>query len=237
MRPTLPWQRYLFLAAATAWRYRACGHFVHGFVLGKLRHDPVYRELLEILDGGEDGRIVDLGCGQGIAMALLATAAVLGSSPGRRSPAPQLCGVECGPQAAAVARAALAGAAEIATGDVRAYRIPGCRAVLLIDLLYHLEPEAQLALLGQARAALEPGGLLILREADAGGGWRFALTWLAEWLRNLGRGRPWRRRYYRTLEAWRETLSGLGFAVDARPMSQGTPFANYLLVARLERIE
>ena len=37
--------------------------------------------------------------------------------------------------------------------------------------------------------------------------------------------------YGRPLSAWRETLQRLGFTVEPRPMSEGTPFSNVLLVA------
>lgn len=231
MRPVITHQRFLFLAEATAWRYRACGRFVHGFVLGKLRYDPVYRALLELPCWGGAGLIVDLGCGQGIVPVLLTTAAALNLLPGGRALVPGVWGLERDAAAAVAARKALAGCGEIVTGDVCSAELPRCRVVLLIDLLYHLEPAAQEALLAKVRDALEPGGRLILREADAAAGWRFAITWLAEWLRGLGRGKPFRRRHYRRAGDWKRLLEGLGFSVEARPMSEGTPFANDLLIA------
>jgi hypothetical protein len=35
----------------------------------------------------------------------------------------------------------------------------------------------------------------------------------------------------RPLAEWQSLLQAIGFAVQARPMSQGTPFANVLLIA------
>ena len=40
--------------------------------------------------------------------------------------------------------------------------------------------------------------------------------------------------FCRTLPAWRSQLETLGFEVRSRPMSQGTPFANVLPVARVK---
>ena len=37
----------------------------------------------------------------------------------------------------------------------------------------------------------------------------------------------------RTVSEWTAHLAGLGFQVSDRPMSQGTPFANVLLIATL----
>lgn len=231
VRPVIPQQRFLFLVEAIVWRYRPCGRYVQGFVLGKLKHDPVYRALLALSCWAERGMIVDLGCGQGIVPVLLATANGLNLLPGGRGQPPSLWALERDPASAEVARIALGGAGEVVTGDASTTELPRCRVALLIDLLYHLDPAAQEALLVKVRDALEPGGSLILREADAAAGWRFAMTWLAEWLRNLARGRPFRRRYYRPAEQWKRTLQDLGFTVDARPMSEGTPFANELLIA------
>jgi hypothetical protein len=39
--------------------------------------------------------------------------------------------------------------------------------------------------------------------------------------------------YCRPLAAWQKTLADLGFEVQACPLSQGTPFANVMLVSRL----
>jgi SAM-dependent methyltransferase len=226
-------KQFRFLAEATAWRYRSAGRFVHGFVLGKLRHDPVYRALLcgEILP--KEGLILDLGCGRGILLALLATARALGMTPGgKRGRGPRLCGIEQRPADAETARGALDGEAEILIGDVRTMPLPPCQAAILLDVLLYLDRDEQYGLLGEIADALEPGGLLIVREADAGSGWRFAATWIAERCCALARGH-WRQRYvYRSAAQWRERLESLGFAVDIQGMSEGTPFANVLFIGR-----
>ena len=41
--------------------------------------------------------------------------------------------------------------------------------------------------------------------------------------------------YGRTLALWVAQLESLGFDVQSLPMSQGTPFANVLLTARVAR--
>ncbi|HUL11850.1 MAG TPA: methyltransferase domain-containing protein [Methylococcaceae bacterium] len=225
--------RFCLLAEATAWRYRAAGRFVYGFVLGKLRHDPVYRTLLARTIVPPDGLILDLGCGRGILLALLATARTLGMMPGGSGGTrPCLYGVELRAADADVARAALGGEAEILRGDVRTAALPPCQVAILLDVLLYLERVEQDAVLARVVTVLAPGGLLIVREADAGGGWRFIATRLAERLCALARGH-WQQKYcYRSAAEWRDKLESLGFVVDTQPMSEGTPFANILFIAR-----
>jgi len=228
-------KQFRFLAEATAWRFRSAGRFVHGFVLGKLRHDPVYRALLvrDILPA--DRLILDLGCGRGILLALLATARTLGMTPGgKRATGLHLCGVERRAADADAARTALGSETEILTGDVRTADLPPCRAVILLDVLLYLREEEQDALLVKIANCLETGGRLIVREADAGSGWRFTATWVAERCCALARGQ-WKQKYcYRSAAQWREKLESLGFVVEVQPMSEGTPFANVLFVGRLK---
>jgi hypothetical protein len=87
--------------------------------------------------------------------------------------------------------------------------------------------------LARVRRSLPPGGVLLLRVGDAAGGLRFSISnWVDHVVTTL-RGHRLGILYCRPLSAWKDTLTGLGFVVDAQSMSQGTPFANVLLVARL----
>jgi hypothetical protein len=72
----------------------------------------------------------------------------------------------------------------------------------------------------------------LLRVGDAGGGLRFhASNWVDQAVLLL-RGRGWGSLHCRPLREWQNLLSGLGFNIDTIPMSEHTPFANLLLVAR-----
>ena len=112
------------------------------------------------------------------------------------------------------------------------YTPPPCRAVVLLDVLHYLAAGDQAGLLARAAAALEPGGVLIVRDADAGLGWRFLLTRVAERLAALARGHLRQRFHYRRADAWDELLRGLGLEVTSTPMWDGTPFGNVLVVGR-----
>lgn len=214
-------------------RYRESGRFVQGFVRGKLKHDPVYRALLNLDLPLSEGILLDLGCGRGIALATIATACDPDLSRGDpwRSEL-QLVGIEQRPRDADVARRALGAWAHVRTGDLRSETIPRCRIVLLLDVLLYLRPKEQDSLLLQIADALEPGGILLIREADRSGGWRFQLTQGAERLCACVRGDVQARYHYRSRVVWTSQLETLGFAVDTQPMSRGTPFANLLFVAR-----
>lgn len=107
---------------------------------------------------------------------------------------------------------------------------PGCAAVALIDVLLYLpDPDP---VLRAAADALAPGGVLLVREPDASAGLTFMFTRLSSWFDAMTRGRSSAPIRYRPAGYWRAQLEGLGFSVEAEPMSSGTPFANMLLFCK-----
>lgn len=236
------WRRAPFeerLREATALRYVELGIFHWEFVRGKLRHDPMYRAILlsEILPRA--GRLVDVGCGRGILLSLLDTAraeaeGLPGSPPGWEPPSPrlELCGIELRPEMAAAAARALGDAAEISVADAGEAGLPPARAILLLDVLHYLPAARQEGLLDRVASALEPGGVLVVREADADLGWRFVLTRFAERACALARGHLRQHFHYRGVSEWRRSFEDRGLVVDEQPMWAGTPYANRLLEAR-----
>ena len=105
------------------------------------------------------------------------------------------------------------------------------RGVLLLDVLHYLGPREQEELLRRIAATLEPGGALLVREADAGAGLRFLSIRIGERLSSLLRGR-WRQSFhYRSVRGWTAILTALGLAVERQDMGMGTPYANVLLRA------
>lgn len=204
------------------------------FARGKLRHDPVYRATLcdGLLPSG--GTLVDIGCGQGLTLALLREAARefrAGTWPRAwHGPAlyDRMIGVEARPHIAAAARLALAADADIVEADARTLALGRCRAVLFFDVLHVMPKREQEALLAASAAALEPGGVILVREADASAGWRFAAVRLGNRLKALAFG-AWRQReYFRTADEWLACFARLGLSADVHVMGKGTPFANVL---------
>lgn len=231
-RDAPPPEPYALLSEAVAWRYRPAGRLAQGFARGKLRCDPVYRCLFEAGLPQADGAVLDLGCGRGLALTLLATAWNFGWLPGAVRSPPHWVGIERRPSHAAAARAALGGEASILTQDLLHLALPRGRLILLIDVLLYLSANEQDRLLEKAVAALSDGGRLVVREADAAAGWRYRATLAAERSSAWRRG-EWRQVYhYRSRADWLARFRDLGLTVEARPMSAGTPFANVLYVAR-----
>lgn len=225
------------LIERTARRYLEAGMFHWEFARGKLRHDPVFLHLLRQGVLPSSGRLLDLGCGRGILPALLLTAreqAEQGEYPDGWAPPPrlELHGIESNPKVVAAARLALGDQATIENADLASASLPPATAVLLLDVLHYLPAAGQEALLSRIANALEPGGLLLIRDADAGGGWRFLATRLQERSCALAR-RHWRQSFhYRTAEGWRNLLRERGFEVRVSPMAEGTPYSNVLIEAR-----
>jgi uncharacterized protein (DUF2062 family) len=227
------------LIEETAHRYIEAGLVHCELVRGKLRHDPVYFALLRHGRLPPQGRLVDLGCGRGITLALLATArrqTEHGRYPADWPPATaaQLLGVEGDARTAGVARAGLGGCAAVETADLRCAALPQADAFLLIDVLHYLPRREQESLLAGVAANLAPGGVLMVREADAAAGWRFHAVRLAEGLMATLR-RDWRQLrsgfHYRRRADWMALLERYGLAAEITPMGMGTPYANILIRA------
>ncbi len=225
------------LLEATAQRYRASGISHREFARGKLRHDPMYWAILRSQVLPREGRLLDVGCGRGILLTLLDTARELADSspsPTWRLPAArlELSGIELQPSMAAVARRALGAAASIEQGNAADHPLPRAHAILLLDVLHYLPAAAQETLLERVAGALEPAGVLLVREADAALGPRFLLTRAAERFCALARGH-WRQGFhFRSAGQWQRLLEAAGLTVTECPMWAGTPYANRLLEAR-----
>ncbi len=217
--------------------YRSAGAFAYNFARGKLRSDPVFRALLErglLLDRGQ---ILDLGCGQGLLAAWLKAALLCyesGSWPQGWPPAPKprsTRGIELMIRDVERARAALGYECEISQGDIRSAEYGTTDAVVILDVLHYIGREEQLLVLKRVRAALPARGLLLLRIGDADGGLRFRYSQWVDKLIMLFRGHATLATHCRSADQWRMLLCECGFEVRATPMSQGTHFANVLLIA------
>jgi uncharacterized protein (DUF2062 family) len=208
------------------------------FARGKLRLDPVYRTLVcDGLLGGEgslSGTLVEIGCGQGLALALLSEARAdvhAGRWPADWVPVSfgRLIGIEKRRRVAAMASEALADA-EVVHADARSVAIERADAILFLDVLHMLSHDEQEALLRAASAALSADGRIVVREADAAGGWRFTMVAIGNRLKALAFGH-WRQRFaFRTVAEWETCFSRLGLRSENRGVAQGTPFANVLFV-------
>ena len=205
------------------------------FARGKLRGDPLYRATAAtgLLRNGRT--LVDVGCGQGLTLSVLVHASRLwaeGRWPAEASPPPQfgrLVGIELRPRVARLAQEALGPAVEVLSSDARDVMPPEAAVVLFFDVLHLMPPEDQERMIARANAALSPDGMILIREVDPAGGWRFAAVRLGNRLKSIVVGR-WRQRFhFRTVPEWTSLLTQHGLQVAVRPMGEGTPFANFLV--------
>ncbi len=244
MQPDAAWQALHTAACAP---YRAAGRFAWHWARGKLGRDPVFRGMLERGDLPAHARVVDIGCGQGLLASLLAacaSAAEQGRWPAAWPTAPSAgswLGIELMPRDVArgeQALAALQPRPRFVNDDMRRAPLPPCDVVVILDVLHYVDHAEQRQLLERVAQALRAGqgsGRLLLRVGDAASRRGFAVSQWVDRVVTLARGHRVPPTWGRPLTAWTALLSELGFQrVHAVPMSQGTPFANVLLVADLK---
>jgi SAM-dependent methyltransferase len=217
------------IAKKAATRYRSCGITAWQFARGKLPGDPVYRAVLDGPWLWRGGTVIDLGCGQGLMLALIAEARRAARSQGEPLPVDRLVGIELREKVAAIARRALDDEAEISAADARTEALPAARTILIFDVLHMMPAADQEALLRGLVMALEPGGTLLLREADAGAGWRFQAVNFANRMKALAFGYSSKGFCFRSALEWRTLLEAFGLSVELQPMGKGTPYGNVLL--------
>jgi SAM-dependent methyltransferase len=225
--------------------YRASGRFAWHFARGKLRADPAYRLILEqgLLAGCS--RLVDLGAGQGLLAAWLLAARSAHALAGtgvwpQEWPAPprfeSYTGIEINPREVQRARQAFAltdlARVRMMHADIRDADYGRPDAIVLLDVLHYSDFRAQERILGRARAALVPGGALLVRIGDAAGGHAFTLSKaLDQSVALLRRGR-WLPLHCRTLGNWQALLATLGFSTRTVALSRGTAFTNTMLIGK-----
>jgi SAM-dependent methyltransferase len=226
------------LVEAAAALYLPAGRSFLHFARGKLRHDPVFAALLQRGLLPDNARVLDLGCGQAVLIALLLAAHdeyLAGRWPQGWPPPPaglKLHGVDLRANAVRAGQIAFGQRAKLEALDLRHARLPKSDVVVIFDVLHYMNFDAQRRLLTQVREALPPNGVFLLRAGDASAGFSFWVTRVADQIITMARGQLWPRFYCRTREGWLGLLRETGFEARVEPMSEGTPFANVLLQAR-----
>jgi trans-aconitate methyltransferase len=171
-----------------------------------------------------EGVVLDLGCGHGLVSLLLA----------RSQPARRVIGLDWDARRLETARTLAEPNLRFEFCDLAGEApFPAARGILLADVAYLLSPPDQERLLARCAAALEPGGVLVLKETVDAPRWKAALSRFQEALAvrafGLTRGRAL---HFRGSDAWVRLLESLGLEVRVVPLDRFRYHPHAAFVAR-----
>ena len=196
------------------------------FVRGRLATAP-----LEALAARAKGaRLLDVGCGHGVLVALLAAG----------NPARHVVGIDPDERKIEWARASVGRLPNVelraCTIEVLAAERPGeFDTVLVADVLYLLSASAWRPFLAAAHALLRSGGRLVLKEAEDDGSWRVKKALLQEQLmvRMLRRTHSSGAVGFAPRATLESAVREAGFAIEEIvPLARGYSTPHLLIVAR-----
>ncbi len=200
-------------------RYRGAPIGDRIYVAMKLNGDPLTRLLAAL--PGSFGRVLDAAAGRGQFGLFL-------QELGRCS---ELFGFDSDARKVAIARLAAAERAHFETLDLLEFREREVDTLLLIDVLHYLTLSEQDELLRRA-ARCVTRGRIVIRELDAGNAARSTVTRGFEWMAKVsGYNRGRAGRHYRPAREIVAQLGLAGLSCEVLGASEGTPFANVLIVA------
>lgn len=192
----------------------------------KLRTDPLYPGVVAALRDTH-APLLDLGCGIGLLAHALRASGVDLPYRGVDNDEAKISAAQ-----RASANAGLAGVAfeclDLATADPPEHR----GSVAILDVLQFVPPEAQDTILDAAVAMLEPGALLVIRTGLDDGSSRARTTRRID---SLSRALGWMNagpKRYPDADALRARFDAAGLEAEFTPLNAGTPFNNWLIVAR-----
>ncbi len=195
-------------------RYLSGGRAARLYRRLRLEHGG-FAEIAELFP--REGLIVDLGCGAGLLAHVL-----LEGSAGR-----SVLAVDHAAERIEMLRESAAGLAiEARLGGMEDLELPPCAGIALIDVLHYLEAPAQERLLERCAHALEPGGVIVLRDPDAGAGVRFGVTRLHE---RIATGLGWTQAtvaHFRAGAEWAFLLEAHGLRPEVVPLPGRSPYAD-----------
>lgn len=161
----------------------------------------------------KNGKILDLGCGQGVIAKYLAktkTREVIGIDKNqKRIPKSNSSNLE------------------FQYADIRKYPLEGANAIVISDVLHHLNHQDQDKLLAKVARALKKGGILLVKEIDTQEIIRSSLSRLWDLLLY-----PKEKIFYRNSNNFKKYLESLGFVVMITRPSRFFPGSTTLYIAR-----
>lgn len=201
--------------------YAGLGSFERLFT--KIRFwDSPYKEFVKNIP--QKGRVLDLGCGDGLLVNFLAI----------KNSKVQFKGVEINKKRIAIADKGLVNT-KFAYGDILKIKIDSPDAIILFHVLHHLPSlKDQERLLRKAYKKLAKNGKLLIVEIGERPIHKYLLTWFVDFVivPILFEGKLTNKNFfYRKRVEWENLLKKIGFKVRSRWFDKGKVFSHVLLVA------
>lgn len=169
------------------------------------------------------GRVLDFGCGYGMLSNFLSL----------RSPERQILGIDLNRARIEVAKRSSTGHPEISfqLGDVRDFQGIPFDAVVMTDVLHHIDWDNVRLLLQIIRSCLRDDGILVVLDVDRSPLRKFYTTYLIDRLLNLTRSL-----HYRSRDLLTVLLGQSGFWVQQDiPADKGLPLSDVVYLCRKEK--
>ena len=166
------------------------------------------------------GKILDLGCGEGLLSNYLAIASL------QR----KIFGIEIASERLMRAKKGIKNAS-FSVGDIIKVPYPKSDAVVLFHVLHHLSSKnAQEEVIKKAKDSLEKKGKLIIVEVHVKPTIKYLAAWFADhflvpWVFEK---RFYTKAYFRKEKDWLNLLKRIGFKVQAKEETSGRPFPNII---------
>jgi len=146
--------------------YNYSGKYIESYIAWKLRLDPIYRQIDEIIP--DEGPVLDLGCGYGLMSNIL----------GRKSFRRHVLGVDFDRRKVGVAQRTAVASLNVffELHDINEWNYPAADAVVMVDVVHYWPEDQQRSIMQKACACVRQGGTLVFRDALASAGWRHRLT-------------------------------------------------------------
>jgi len=167
-----------------------------------------------------EGRILDFGCGYGMLSNLLAL----------RSPRREVVGIDLNRDRIGVAARSVAERKNVRfhLGDVETLDPEPFDAVVMTDVLHHIDDPQVEILLKKVRQCLRNEGILAVQDVGRRPFWKFCLTYTIDALLNPTRGL-----WYRSVPRLEELLKAAAIRPEkVIPVDKNLPLADVLLLCR-----
>jgi len=198
------------------------GHWLRGYIRGKLLADPVFDTALESIQR-KGGAVIDLGCGLGL---LGLWIKIYGSHV-------SYTGCDLGGWKIDEGRVAAERMGyrdfTLHDADMLEFPLENASVICAFDVLHYLSAEQQRKLIRRLAQAAKAGSLVLIRNGVRGCGWRSLITLLEEWWTRCSGWISGGQINFPSLESLITEFENADCSVEARPLWGGTPFSSYLI--------